>query len=161
MYLKGCCASRHDREFLWVSIPFKRESVSQVSSCDLMRAITSSVSIPFKRESVSQADEVGQAGAGDRICFNSLQTGKCISSTLRPYCITLSEKFQFPSNGKVYLKLWLPFTHHDNPALVGFHSLQTGKCISSYWLLIENSQRLLFQFPSNGKVYLKEVATLA
>ena len=64
-------------------------------------------------------------------CFNSLQTGRCIQSDL------------------LKLKLKTP--------LKCFNSLQTGRCIqreavSKYWLWLT-----WFQFPSNGKVYPKDL----
>ena len=88
------------------------------------------VSIPFKRESVSQAKETTTAPERLSICFNSLQTGKRISSKRndnRPR--KTFHMFQFPSNGKAYLKLADPNYRFDE----------------------EES----FQFPSNGKAYLK------
>ena len=60
-----------------VSIPFKRESVSELSSlCDNYDYFLS-VSIPFKRESVSEHDGDGNGIPGVK-GFNSLQTGKRI-----------------------------------------------------------------------------------
>ena len=63
---------------LFVSIPFKRESVFKVKEYGLIKAAEMTVSIPFKRESV----------------FKELLSGN----------ICFSRKFQFPSNGKVYSK---------------------------------------------------------
>ena len=69
-------------EVLLVSIPFKRESGSQVSkSKDLRNLQTIRVSIPFKRESGSQ-DHTWKQKPICYKCFNSLQTGKRITSYL-------------------------------------------------------------------------------
>ena len=61
-----------------VSIPFKRESVSQEATTRTL-SVVCTVSIPFKRESVSQDIE----NTPLNLCirgFNSLQTGKRITS---------------------------------------------------------------------------------
>ena len=108
-----------------VSIPFKRESGSQ--GYGIRRTKTAhphGVSIPFKRESGSQVLRAG-IEASAAYGFNSLQTGKRITST----CIRLSSsalaRFQFPSNGKA---------DHKRSTFVGCKSRQDS-----------------FQFPSNGK----------
>ena len=46
--------------------------------------LTTKVSIPFKRESVSQDGK--NTVIIEYICFNSLQTGKCISSRIPRWC---------------------------------------------------------------------------
>ena len=95
-----------EREMV-VSIPFKRESVSQVHGNDNVKDAVSieKVSIPFKRESVSQGFSVTPLIIPIwRSSFNSLQTGKCISSIIRVIFSQFHNWFQFPSNGKVYLK---------------------------------------------------------
>ena len=159
-----------------VSIPFKRESVSQV----VIRSCAKSachVSIPFKRESVSQV-RLPQRTRIASICFNSLQTGKRISryfnceTEAEAYDVSIPfkresvsqvqrawdlardiEKFQFPSNGKAYLK------SESTPirwSVDSFNSLQTGKCISRPLKKTDTVKITVeFQFPSNGKVYLK------
>ena len=159
------------------------------------------VSIPFKRESVS---ELGWCHSQFQkgICFNSLQTGKRIwtyrlrwgvrsnrvsipfkrESVSEPgsFCwMARHHWFQFPSNGKAYLNFELrkrrrtlklvsiPFKRESvsEPGLttltvlmrhLSFNSLQTGKRI---WTLIRRFGSILihlyvFQFPSNGKAYL-------
>ena len=110
-----------------VSIPFKREGVSQG-----MR----------KREQMEEKNRFNSLQTGRCITrphatkcespkhsFNSLQTGRCITSQLISEQRHRSLMFQFPSNGKVYHKLLSPASHHD-PNL-GFNSLQTGRCITS------------------------------
>ena len=37
-----------------VSIPFKRESVSELANEEILKQVLNAVSIPFKRESVSE-----------------------------------------------------------------------------------------------------------
>ena len=84
-----------------VSIPFKRESISELTMIIHSAFLDALVSIPFKRESISEHTY------GD--------------STITEY------QFQFPSNGKAYLNFpsshVLLFTHFR------FNSLQTGKHI--------------------------------
>ena len=64
-----------------VSIPFKRESVFRVNSTlQIYRIRESQVSIPFKRESVFREKNRHTRPYTDTLCFNSLQTGKCIQS---------------------------------------------------------------------------------
>ena len=88
------------------------------------------------------------------LCFNSLQTGKCIQSEFLGCNAFGKSVFQFPSNGKVYSK-W----QQQLLTLSGarFNSLQTGKCIQSLRnpLTPYFPARTVFQFPSNGKVYSK------
>ena len=140
-----------------VSIPFKRESVSQVN---ILRTYGHdfSVSIPFKRESVSQVTEMERGGIASQEVV-----------------------FQFPSNGKAYHK-----NMNTSPTarltLYSFNSLQTGKritrsvdsrdtasktqAVSIPFKRESVSQELImpclvpeiqesFQFPSNGKAYHK------
>ena len=121
-----------------VSIPFKRESVSERSLSPPRRSRRSSVSIPFKRESVSEQEDP-------------------------PYMAELwARRFQFPSNGKAYLNIWrhhvprrpdaevsIPFKRESVSELIqapcqtsittvsrSFNSLQTGKRI---WTLLNSS----------------------
>ena len=136
----------------YVSIPFKRESVSEHLNYASVRTSSGPVSIPFKRESVSEPKE-GRAW------------------------IVALEKFQFPSNGKAYLNIKgrLPLI----VKLQSFNSLQTGKRIWTEIFIMKKNKRALvsipfkresvsellyisswskkdktFQFPSNGKAYL-------
>ena len=116
------------------------------------------------------------------ICFNSLQTGKCIARFQALLWYKVAEKFQFPSNGKVYSKE-VTSSSLVSSRNAGFNSLQTGKCIASVsQMLSACGERFLvsfnslqtgkciasgnmpsgytfnvyaFQFPSNGKVYSK------
>ena len=62
------------------------------------------VSIPFKRESVFKAFFTDKVSRDEHYCFNSLQTGKCIQSDRVQAVPSDEERFQFPSNGKVYSK---------------------------------------------------------
>ena len=107
-----------------VSIPFKRERLSELSVFSIYRLLIK-VSIPFKRERLSErimpksktvnamgkfqfpsngkgfpnlngALECSRAGMG----FNSLQTGKAFRTTKGHPPLPHPDKFQFPSNGK-------------------------------------------------------------
>ena len=60
-----------------VSIPFKRESVSELRCVGTTAKAGITVSIPFKRESVSEHDG-GEEIQFAKASFNSLQTGKRI-----------------------------------------------------------------------------------
>ena len=111
------------------------------------------VSIPFKRESVSQANRVC-SGEGVENRFNSLQTGKRITRVFATTLAILFAVFQFPSNGKAYHKN----PHNSTQSLDRncFNSLQTGKRITSRSAKINpQSVNKTFQFPSNGKAYHK------
>ena len=88
------------------------------------------------------------------MCFNSLQTGKCIQ---RPWPWTRNfpnPEFQFPSNGKVY-----PKARTVMYSVVGYLVFQfpsNGKVYPKRVLLVLSwPWRNSFQFPSNGKVYPK------
>ena len=84
--------------------------------------------------------------------FNSLQTGKWIQRILTGYVPEYSNlKFQFPSNGKVDPKC-LSAICRCPCWRICFNSLQTGKWIQSGSLPAHPSRCLGFQFPSNGKV---------
>ena len=112
----------------FVSIPFKREGLSELILKDSERGFRGFVSIPFKREGLSEHNKPQQKKWKHGSRFNSLQTGRtfrtrCGSIDGRADCVSipfkregLSErgfkllristlhpmlmKFQFPSNGK-------------------------------------------------------------
>ena len=109
------------------------------------------VSIPFKRESISKDWWVYRIDWRVE-SFNSLQTGKYIQSSSKREIDLTDDKFQFPSNGKVYPK----FVNCLNaiPKL-SFNSLQTGKYIQRAETANTRADEAEFQFPSNGKVYPK------
>ena len=111
-----------------VSIPFKRESVSQVLNFAVIILISILVSIPFKRESVSQAFYFHPA--------------------------TTNYEFQFPSNGKAYRKLGNPSTPKE---VKEFQFPSNGKAYRKSRLLGRLRSALSFQFPSNGKAYRKQL----
>ena len=110
-----------------VSIPFKRESGSQVQSNRQNVRANGNVSIPFKRESGSQVLP-RRFTARNRTRFQFPSNGKVdlkFSYVGHPQAYV--KLFQFPSNGKVDLKflsirLWMTASC--------FNSLQTGKWIS-------------------------------
>ena len=112
-----------------VSIPFKRESVSQdcVRMGNKIRIFI--VSIPFKRESVSQGRPPLKWSSRWK-SFNSLQTGKRIT---RFRCV-VSLKFR--------LEVSIPFKRES----VSQDVVRRGRC---------GRISLSFQFPSNGKAYHK------
>ena len=141
-----------------VSIPFKRESVSQDFIHELKEdSIFIRVSIPFKRESVSQVD-TRRAEGRHKAGFNSLQTGKCISSPKwsHPNPCAQNSLFQFPSNGKVYLKDSQRVSARIQVRVsIPFKRESVSQAST---LRIYSRAFCRFQFPSNGKVYLKPSA---
>ena len=115
-----------------------------------------SVSIPFKRESVFKAINDDKLYNAKIPCFNSLQTGKCIQSLFvfrmrgcRSGCVSIPFKRESVfKGGRVTKRLTLT-------ECVGFNSLQTGKCIQRIISGYTFTDKGMFQFPSNGKVYSK------
>ena len=85
----------------------------------------SSVSIPFKRESVSERWVFSPYWLLWP-CFNSLQTGKRIWTKSEMVKLALAQVFQFPSNGKAYLNCTICVRCRNR---LSFNSLQTGKRI--------------------------------
>ena len=124
-FLHLCSFSRR-----WVSIPFKRESISKADEAETWDII-GSVSIPFKRESISKVHS-------DIIMDD------------------VSKEFQFPSNGKAYPKK--DYADFKSIRVCSFNSLQTGKHIQRVAAgNVKAHHPSLFQFPSNGKAYPKAV----
>ena len=132
-----------------VSIPFKREGLSEQQDGNQVTYIYCHVSIPFKREGLSEPKHAvaytavhmvsipfKREGLSERVYnkiqiklkfnrFNSLQTGRTFRTPLPRLKVVWAIWFQFPSNGKDFPNPW-----------VGFSGLDV-----SVW----------FQFPSNGK----------
>ena len=142
----------------------------------LVEIVKTMVSIPFKRESVS---EPGKSGfLAQTIEFQFPSNGKAYLNAYSscPHSWALIT-FQFPSNGKAYLN-WLrsrggkscplvsiPFKRESVSELrkeackslggfVSFNSLQTGKRIWTDYRARFGGRLNRFQFPSNGKAYL-------
>ena len=136
-----------------VSIPFKRESVSQEFPQQQSRSFSQFCFNSLQTGKCISSGVSHKYGGGQQwYCFNSLQTGKCISSRSKYHAEVGIGMFQFPSNGKVYLKRMMRLTHltcvwvsipfkresvsqdvsvwADRQHCLSFNSLQTGKCIS-------------------------------
>ena len=111
---------------MFVSIPFKRESISKDNESIDSNHHHPSVSIPFKRESISKGDGNTALRSQRKGGFNSLQTGKAYPKFKRIQKMANSRKFQFPSNGKAYPKKPLKGLWNN---VICFNSLQTGKHI--------------------------------
>ena len=137
------------------------------------------VSIPFKRESVSQGHGMWPRSYCLRVCFNSLQTGKCISSerlfewdnafksvsipfkresvsqdsqqgVITDICICVSIPFKRESVSQGNVEIYNGYKR--NIVSIPFKRESVSQDFS------DTSVRdivALFQFPSNGKVYLK------
>ena len=85
--------------------------------------------------------------------FNSLQTGKCIQRRQASFNKANCNKFQFPSNGKVYSKPAHSFISLD---IILFQFPSNGKVYSKQCgRETVGAVYRKFQFPSNGKVYSK------
>ena len=114
-----------------VSIPFKRESVFKALAIELIRCHRDTgFQFPSNGKVYSKKTILDHSGRMTVRCFNSLQTGKCIQRGIRKNTKTSKpNKFQFPSNGKVYSKSNLRTIFSTSRS--GFNSLQTGKCIQS------------------------------
>ena len=111
--------------------------------------VVSFVSIPFKRESVSKACPSWRHWCL-RTKFQFPSNGKADPKWIKAISMTqFQSMFQFPSNGKAYPKLTCFVNSPDNN--YSFNSLQTGKRIQSLcpWGCIAETEK--FQFPSNGK----------
>ena len=133
-----------------VSIPFKRERLSEQDKFEDRGELPRRVSIPFKRERLSERFDLSRVH-GYRESFNSLQTGKAFR-TLKKFAATQPGNwFQFPSNGKGFpnkrrekwntemkiLQVSIPFKRER---------LSERNCFLGGYCLEEG-----FQFPSNGK----------
>ena len=89
-------------EGIWVSIPFKRESVFRDSA---KRVWTRRGKKRFNSLQTGKCIQRAKETQGKqpwKYGFNSLQTGKCIQSESKQREKIAQKVFQFPSNGKVY-----------------------------------------------------------
>ena len=138
-YHKGHQRNWHLRGNPKVSIPFKRESVSQVITQQRKHQYSYiCVSIPFKRESVSQGSSEELTSSWQSQSFHSLQTGKRITShyTTAQASILVYLCFNSLQTGKRITSLEPP--SGSNQGRTGFNSLQTGKRITrkkNLWFL--------------------------
>ena len=188
----------------FVSIPFKRESLSKVNvyliksdasesfnslqtgkpiqsvglDLDKQHLFTLFVSIPFKRESLSKVwfratktlrlncfnslqtgKPIQSLMAGmyinyESFCFNSLQTGKPIQSSYQDFRPILREtRFNSLQTGKPIQRYEYVVIHNLDAR---FNSLQTGKPIQRVYRHPALNPYCVFQFPSNGKAYPKQ-----
>ena len=115
------------------------------------------VSIPFKRESISKVQCKHRHLSREEFEFQFPSNGKAYPKLMTRSSVTSSVvMFQFPSNGKAYPKLIFA-----NETLRGlrFNSLQTGKHIQSPSGDTGEIRNMWFQFPSNGKAYPKLIVS--
>ena len=99
---RKCPASVTEKSAPFVSIPFKRESVSQ-GSCLNPSMPAYQVSIPFKRESGSQ--DIDKDNNIDATMFQFPSNGKAYrKDPVKFQSMEMGNEFQFPSNGKAYRK---------------------------------------------------------
>ena len=106
-YLNFIVDLRERNRMLCVSIPFKRESVSEQVQRGLGgQSCWELVSIPFKRESVSEHTPNGDFARGQRR-FQFPSNGKAYLNYADTLKLSLEHfQFQFPSNGKAYLNCY-------------------------------------------------------
>ena len=85
-----------------VSIPFKREGLSEPEAVDYMLLQGLSVSIPFKREGLSELPPfILKHPSADGVSIPFKREGLSEPNVL--FANTINEvMFQFPSNGKVF-----------------------------------------------------------
>ena len=112
-----------------VSIPFKRESISEPGGSGRVYSTVNNVSIPFKRESISElpvqaqaptdADDKFQFPSNGKVYLNSLE-----QSRRRGACCHVSIPFKRESISELTQKAWYLETPQSR-----FNSLQTGKYI--------------------------------
>ena len=108
------------------------------------------VSIPFKRESLSKDADNAMVLVQNN-GFNSLQTGKPIQSTSADLSKVPYMQFQFPSNGKAYPKSQLSGLLAKKWVSIPFKRESLSKELAIKACKYINP----FQFPSNGKAYPK------
>ena len=121
--------ARQFRDCIFVSIPFKRESVSELWHVMVKKFITLLVSIPFKRESVSEHAHSDFADNPSLVKVSIPFKRESVSEQV-PKALGRSGiyGFQFPSNGKAYLNRTVQGRYRRD-CWSGFNSLQTGKRI--------------------------------
>ena len=165
-----------------VSIPFKRESGSKVNGHHIGLLAPNKFQFPSNGKAdpktllpVSHRMRHQRLGfnslqTGKRIqrqkksggtvislCFNSLQTGKRIQSSRGIGAEYGKNKFQFPSNGKAYPKVYPErITINDKTVSIPFKR-ESGSKDLQYRSL--QSPLIKFQFPSNGKAYPKQAVS--
>ena len=141
----------------FVSIPFKRESVSKGKRF----AGKSSRRIRFQFPSNGKAyPKLGEVVSVVDVvaCFNSLQTGKRIQSvSCNLGSLRKHKMFQFPSNGKAYPKgETLVQMREGKIVSIPFKRESVSKGTDGN----DTKRTIKFQFPSNGKAYPKELYKL-
>ena len=88
------------------------------------------------------------------LSFNSLQTGKCIQSSKRSIDLMIHNLVSIPFKRESVFKVRRSIIA-SRKIFTSFNSLQTGKCIQRHFVKEADGVYLVFQFPSNGKVYSK------
>ena len=141
-----------DAWYIIVSIPFKREGLSELAWELWRESRDSIVSIPFKREGLSELRDQWARFDWTSLCFNSLQTGRSFRTTRSVIKVRLNLfMFQFPSNGKVFPN---NFKNHDSYSNCNrFQFPSNGKVFPNKRTTKEGIVMVQFQFPSNGKVF--------
>ena len=116
------------------------------------------VSIPFKRESVSEPGDIPSQGHWHVSGFNSLQTGKRIWTEKEMLDLRLRQGFNSLQTGK---RIWTCLGYRKRYC-PGFQFPSNGKAYLN-WKKYRQPQvsKRRFQFPSNGKAYLNWGGTIA
>ena len=161
-----------------VSIPFKREGLSEQGGENCWMVVHRRVSIPFKREGLSE--HFTNFSCTCHSIFVSIpfkREGLSERTESCSYSMQRIEKFQFPSNGKVFPNNWrtswtirghylvsIPFKREGlsergesrtdlEQEYWSFNSLQTGRSFRTTMTCTSTTLFTQFQFPSNGKVF--------
>ena len=87
----------------YVSIPFKRESLSKAKAKNDDKGKGDEFQFPSNGKAYPKSTPKQQSK--ESLCFNSLQTGKPIQRSIPRLSLVLDTWFQFPSNGKAYPKI--------------------------------------------------------
>ena len=116
-----------------VSIPFKREGLSEQNLQVIQMITTNQVSIPFKREGLSERNDTSDSK--DEV----------------------KEQFQFPSNGKDFpnFSFVVAWVWMGVEVSIPFKREGLSELISCFGLA---KTLPMFQFPSNGKDFPNEVS---
>ena len=173
--------SRQAIAFLSVSIPFKRESIYQLfekyeqelegekkfqfpsngkayinqNAQQGLIPVLNSVSIPFKRESIYQRDGGRITDSFSGCGFNSLQTGKHISTL----CVEYQKLLRIQDVVSIPFKRESIYQHRKKRRVTELGQIVSipFKRESIYQRQLDASayaRFFLFQFPSNGKAYI-------
>ena len=155
VYSKTNWGFEYKKSFI-VSIPFKRESVFKDNTDLITDDVLCEFQFPSNGKVYSKTLQKALVIQFKSMCFNSLQTGKCIQSNFKKgISKTFGRYVSIPFKRESVFKGQCRW-RRGNSIMASFNSLQTGKCIQRKPVSTRELEDLEFQFPSNGKVYSKD-----